>query len=184
MKLLLVAASAALLACGSAEASVVNLLANGSFETGDFNAWNYVLTGGTDVPAIVYYNPSVTAGEPTGGLSPDLPGDYIAVYRGNPDNELIQQHVYLLPGNYTLGFSAYPYSYQNPANEKFTAYLGSTAVASINSATVAPEQWYLVSGNVTVDTAGWYWVKFRYKVSGDVGRDLLIDRVYLVVTPQ
>jgi len=183
MKILLIAASAALLAWGSAQASV-NLLANGSFETGDFNAWNYSLVGSTDVPALVYYNPTVTAGEPTGGLSPDLPGDYIGVYRGNPDNELIQEHVYLLPGNYTLGFSAYPYSYQNPANEKFTAYVDNIAVASINSANVNAEQWYLISGNIAINTAGWHVVRFRYKVNGAVGRDLLVDRIYLVVTPQ
>lgn len=180
--LLCAAAAVCLLACNSASAGV-NLVSNGSFETGDFNGWQHTYPVNQSNPGVVVYDPNATASEPTNGLSPDAPGSYLAEFVGDQDNETLEQKVWLLPGNYTAGFSAYPFSYQNPAQEKFSLYVGNTLVTSIDSNSVAANQWYLVSGTFSIATAGWYNVKLKYKSYNGIGRDMLIDLAYVICTP-
>jgi hypothetical protein len=176
------AAALFMVACQPAAAQAVNLVSNGSFETGDFDGWYHTSSG--QPPGTVAYDPSATATEPTNGLSPDAPGDYLAVYYADLDKESFEQKVYLLPGNYTAGFSAYPFSYQNPYQETLGFYVGNTLVTSINSANVTGNQWYLMSGTFTIASAGWYDVELKYKSGKVPARDMLIDLVYLICTPQ
>lgn len=164
---------------GTVHAPAVNLLQNGSFETGDLTGWSYH-NPPTHYPCAVYNDPTVAMTEPTGGLSPDPVGNDILDCVANPSNESITQNVELTEGTYAIGFSAYPFSYQNPDDEKFTALVGGTPVASINSANVAGNQWYLVTGTIQINSTNNYLVRFKYKVAGHIGRDMYIDRAYLI----
>jgi hypothetical protein len=164
-----------------AQSPTVNLLANGSYETGDFTSWQVLNAPPPNhYPCVVVNNPGVAAGEPTGGMSPDPVGTDLMACVADPSNESFTQQVQLEPGYYDVGFSAYPYSYQEPDNEKFIAYVGNTLVASIDSANVTANQWYLINGVIHITTAGSYTIKFKYRVRGRFGRDMLIDRVYLI----
>lgn len=170
--------SAGLIMSGAAQAKT-NLLANGSFETGMFTSWGQHNLPG-QFPAIVVDNPGIASTEPTGGSSPDPVGTHYAVFRGNPDHESITQRVFLPPGVYKAGFTAQPNHYENPGEETFTVSVGGVPVASIDSSNTNADQWYLISGTITIESAGTYVVRFKYDVKTALGRDLFVDRLYLV----
>ena len=158
-----------------------NLLSNGSFETGSFSGWQrHNVPNQLHYPCVIVNNPTVAGTEPTGGLSPDPIGTRFLVCVANPSNESMTQTVFLNPGVYSVGFTAYPFSYQETDNEKFIASVGNTTVASINSANKAANQWYLVTGTIQINTAGTYTVRFKYLVAGQYGRDIYVDRLYMV----
>ncbi len=161
--------------------NTVNLLTNGSFETGDLTGWTgHHVPPASQFPCISFNNPGMAATEPTGGLSPDPVGTYYLVCRANPSNESYTQKLQLAQGVYAVGFTAYPYSYQNPDNAKVTAAIGTTVGASINTANAGGDQWHLKTGNITINSAGLYTFRLKFKCTGTVGRDIVVDRVYVV----
>ena len=74
MRLLSAVACAAGLAFASPATAAVNLLANGSFETGDFTGWSYAGVTPLGAPAVVipYNSP---AGYPNGAFGEPIPPD-------------------------------------------------------------------------------------------------------------
>jgi hypothetical protein len=172
--------STAFMVSGAAGAAT-NLLSNGSFETGFFTDWHiHDAPTHRHFPCVVVNNPTTAATEPTGGLSPDPVGTDFMFCVANPSNESITQRVMLTPGDYDIGFTAYPFSYQESDDETFTAYVGHHAVASISSASVAANQWYLVTGSIHITHTRMYTIRFEYDVAGTMGRDMYLDRLYLI----
>jgi hypothetical protein len=170
---------AVLASVGAANAST-NFLSNGSFETGLLTDWHvHNAPQHNQHPCKVFNVPAVTATEPT-GLSPDPVGTDFMDCVANPSNESIIQKVMLTPGYYTIGFTAYPFSYQEADDETFTAYVGNNAVASISSANVSPNQWYLVTGTIHITHTRLYQIRFEYDVVGSHGRDMYLDCLYLI----
>jgi hypothetical protein len=165
---------------GSAYAVNPNLLENGSFETGFFTGFQRHNVPPQN-PCQIGNNAAFTAGEPTGGLSSDPVGTHYLACVANPSNESLTQNVFLETGTYDVGFSAFPYSYQEPDDEEFIASVGSTEVVKIKSANSSANHWHLKNGTISISTAGYYVVRFRYKVVGSLGRDMAVDRLYIAL---
>src|SRR5687768_7678042 len=118
MRLLCIAALAAGTAFAGQASAAVNLLTNGSFETGDFSGWTYAGVTPSGFPAVIInYNaaspyPIGAFGEAvppddTASPSPDPVGDRAAYFVADGATESLSQSVFLDVGQYTIGFSVY-----------------------------------------------------------------------------
>ena len=193
MRLLSAVAFAAGLAVAGQASAAVNLLANGSFETGDFTSWNYVGVTPTGAPAVVIpYNSG--AGYPGGAFrepippdnsaspSPDPVGDFAAYFVADGANEVLSQTVFLDAGLYTIGFSVYvPFNgFNNPGDASFTGTVAGVNLANFNVDGSTPGQWVHFAGVANIAAAGNYVTSFTYNSASGPAGDFVVDRAYIV----
>lgn len=189
-------ASLAMGAAGAAHA-ITNLVTNGSFESG-LTGWTI---GGVDndsppyPPVAILYNsatpyPTGAFGEavpqnnaPT--ISPDPVGDRAAYFVSDfAVNQSLSQTVFLNPGMYQIGFSAYAPAngFSNAGDATFsgivTVLLANYAVSAGPSTT-----WQTFSGVTNIAAAGNYLVEFVFNTNFRPSKDIVIDQVYVVPEP-
>lgn len=195
MRFLAATAVTAGLALSSNASAAVNLVTNGSFETGSFAGWTL---GGGDadtVPnpaAVIQYN--LAAGYPLGAYgeavptdnaaspSPDAAGHRAAYFVGDLSNESLTQVIHLKPGVYTIGFSAYTPAngLANPNNAKFSGTIAGQNLASLSLDTNPLSGWTHFGGVANIAAEGDYFATFTFRSFGHPAKDIVIDRVYVV----
>lgn len=207
------AVAAGLLVAGSASAAV-NLITNGSFEAAGTTGhaaiatpWVYTSVFGTDTshPAtVIQYNSS--AGYPDGAFGepiptapqiaadPDHPGNFAAYFVADDATETLSQTINLLPGTYTIGFSAYipDNGFRNSGDATFIGTIaGKTLVTfdahndgGLGNTPVPDQTWETWTGTLDVTTAtqGPYLTQFIYQSGAAPAADVVIDDVFVVRT--
>jgi hypothetical protein len=192
MKRLLVAA-ALMLAVGVGQANAANIVANGSFENG-LTGWTI---GGADAqgypPVAIYYGaaqpyPDGAFGEavpqnnaPTN--SPDGVGARAAYFVTDfATNQSLSQTVFLNPGVYQIGFSAYAprNGYANGNDANFSGVVAGVTLANYLVSGGPVATWQTFAGATTITTAGNYQVQFVFNTNGFPAKDVVIDQVYII----
>ena len=180
------------LGCATAQAAPVNLVTNGSFETGLIGWTEGGANSGFPVAAIFYNNsgayPFGAFGEavpPNNAAtnSPDAVGLRAAYFVGdNSVNHLLSQTITLAAGIYQIGFSAYApqNGFGNQFNATFSGAFGSTVLASYAVSTGPAATWQTFAGSMNVLTAGNYTVQFLFNSFGTPAKDVVIDQVYVI----
>lgn len=171
--------------------AATNLLANGSFESG-FSGWTL---GGTETqgfPAVVIpYNsnagyPTGAFGEAiptaTGSASPDAAGDSAAYFVSDYASETLTQSIFLTPGVYTIGFSAYAPAngFANAGDALFTGSVAGVSLANYAVSTGPATAWQNFYGIANITTAGFYDTTFTFNTNLQPSKDIVIDQVYVV----
>lgn len=188
-KILLFATMALLLSGRTATADPINLLTNGSFESG-LSGWT--VTGGQAGPVIVQTNTDCCFGEtvPTDNAtsnSPDAAGNQAVYFFDDVADQTLSQSIFLTAGTYEIGFDAYV-----PLNG-FDNFYDATFTGTIAGVTLAnfsvhqqndPQQWLNFSGLASVSADGTYDASFVFQSFGVPAADVLIDRVYIVASNQ
>lgn len=191
MKFLGGAALAAMLMAGSAQA-VTNRVANGSFEAGLAN-WSI---GGTDTqgfpPVAIFYNSATAYPEGAFGeavppdntisASPDAVGARAAYFVSDlANNQSLTQSVFLAPGTYKIGFSAFApqNGFNNAGDATFSGSIAGIQLANYAVSEGAPRVWQAFAGEKVVDTAGIFDISFVFNTNLNPSKDVVIDRVYI-----
>jgi hypothetical protein len=189
------AALAALLVAAPA-AAATNLVVNGSFENG-LAGWTI---GGIDTdtpprpPVAIFYNqaqpyPVGAFGEAVppdtaaGSLSPDVVGDRALYFVSDfTVDQSVSQSVWLTPGNYQIGFSAYApqNGFNNAGDALFFATIAGVTLANYAVSTGPAVTWQHFGGNATILAAGFYEVSFVFNTNRRPSKDIVIDRVYIL----
>lgn len=195
MKVLGIAALAASFALATSAHAAINLLNNGSFESGT-GGWTLGGAQGDGDPArVIDYNSAdfVTGAygeavppDNSSSLSPDAPGDHAFYFVSDVSTETLSQSVFLQAGTYNIGFSAYiPLNGStNPLDAIFTATFAGVQLTPIGYTVGAgPVQtWTHYTGVVTILSGGNYLANFAFNTNGsDVNwaKDIVIDRAYI-----
>ena len=172
--------------------AAVNLVSNGSFESG---LTDWTLSGSESQgypPVAIYYgaaqpypngayNEAVPANNaPTN--SPDGAGDRAAYFVSDFSSQSLSQLVYLTAGEYQIGFSAYAPSngYGNAGDASFSGTIAGVTLANYLVSNGPAATWQTFQGAKTVDTAGWYEVKFTFGTDLYPSKDVVIDQVYII----
>lgn len=190
MRKLLLATAASL--CLAQPAVAANLVLNGSFESG-FSNWT-LSNPASDAPAVaIFYN--AAAAYPTGAFgeavptnnaptnSPDAPGLRAAYFVGDfARNERLSQTIFLNPGIYQIGFSAYlpANGMANPGEALFTASIAGVDLANFAASTQPGTTWRSFAGSTTITTAGFYSVAFTFNTNRHPSKDVVVDQVYVI----
>jgi hypothetical protein len=191
LKPILLTAVAALLAGPAAAA--VNLVTNGSFEAG-LNGWTI---GGTDTqgfaPAAILYGeampyPIGAFGEAVPGNdattnSPDLVGEHAAYFVSDfTVDQSLTQMVFLTPGTYQIGFSAYAPAngFANAGDAAFAGSIAGVELANYLVSTGPKTDWKTFAGSTTITTAANYAVSFTFNTNLKPSKDVVIDQVYII----
>jgi hypothetical protein len=188
-KLLLATAASLGLAQGAAAA---NLVVNGSFESG-FSNWT-LSNPASDAPAVaILYN--TAAGYPTGAYgeavptntaptnAPDAAGTRAAYFVGDfARNERLSQSIFLTPGTYQIGFSAYlpANGMRNQGEALFTGSIAGVDLANFAASTQPGTTWRTFAGSTTITTAGLYTVAFTFNTNLRPSKDVVVDQVYVI----
>ncbi len=173
--------------------AAANLVTNGSFENG-FTGWTMGGTSGDGYPpADITY--SSATGYPTGAFgeavppnnaptnSPDPVGTQAAYFVSDfASNQSLSQMVFLTPGTYQIGFSAYlPFNgYANAGDASFVGEVAGVTLANFDASTGTPGIWESFDGATTISTAGAYAVDFVFNTDFDPAKDVVIDQVYII----
>ena len=193
MRLLGAMACAAGLAFAGQASAAVNLLTNGSFETGDFSGWTYAGVTPSGFPAVIInYNaampyPIGAFGEAvppddTASPSPDPVGDRAAYFVADGATESLSQSVFLDVGQYTIGFSVYvPLNgFSNAGNATFTGSVAGVNLANFTVDGSVPQEWMHFAGVANIAVAGFYDTSFAYNSAPGAAGDFVVDRAYIV----
>jgi len=193
MRLLGAMACAAGLAFAGQASAAVNLLINGSFETGDFSGWTYAGVTPLGAPAVIIpYNspagyPNGAFGEPippdnSASPSPDPVGDNAAYFVADAASESLSQSVFLDVGQYTIGFSVYvPFNgFNNSGNATFTGTVAGVNLANFTVDGSTPGVWMHFAGVANIAVAGNYDTAFSYLSGPAPAGDFVVDRAYIV----
>lgn len=175
---------------GSAQAA--NLVTNGSFESG-LAGWTI---GGGDLqgfpPAAIFYNNP--AGYPNGAFgeavpqdnsmsaSPDAVGERAAYFVSDlAVSQSLSQQVFLTPGTYKVGFSAYAPAngFANAGDASFSGNIAGVQLANYLVSSGPVQTWQHFSGQSIVGTAGLFDVSFVFSTQLVPAKDVVIDRVYI-----
>ncbi|MFL1463384.1 PEP-CTERM sorting domain-containing protein [Roseococcus sp. DSY-14] len=190
---LLSACSALGLLAGLGSASAANIVSNGSFESG-LAGWTLSGSAGGGFPAVaIFYNSA--SGYPTGAFgeavppnndftnSPDPVGARAAYFVDDfSTNETLSQTVFLSPGTYQIGFSAYlPANGQANAGEAtFVGSIAGVTLANFAASTLPAQTWQTYAGSTTIAAAGNYLVSFTFNTALSPSKDVVIDQVYVI----
>ncbi|MDD5481054.1 PEP-CTERM sorting domain-containing protein [Rhodoferax sp.] len=164
-----------------------NLLTNGSFESG-LAGWT--ITGGGSDPVSVknygnsFYGETVLA-DSSVSLSPDAAGAKAIYFVDDVAYQTLTQTVTVATaGSYSVGFSTYAPAngWANAHDAAFSASIGGNTIFSSNISGMPITTWEAKSGLVNL-TAGSHDISFTFTPTGAAGKDLVIDRVYLVAAP-
>jgi len=179
---------------GTAHALPVNLLSNGSFESG-LTAWSaggsyssypisVILTDGTTGSA---FGEAIMPDDASGG-SPDSAGIHGAYFVDDFAHQTLDQLVYLSAGNYEIGFDAYAplNGFQNAGDASFSGTIAGVTLANYNVHDHPDyvQTWVNFSGLVTVLADGFYDVSFAYDTNLNPSADVIVDRVYITASEQ
>lgn len=195
MRILAIASLAASFALATSAHAAVNLLANGSFESG-IGGW---AMGGSqsdgDPARVIDYNSAsfITGAygeavppDNSSSLSPDAPGDHAFYFVSDASSETLSQSVFLQAGTYNLGFSAYiPLNGStNPLDAIFTATFAGVQLTPIGYTVAAGPvtTWTHFTGVATILASGNYSANFAFGTNGDNdhwAKDIVIDRAYI-----
>jgi hypothetical protein len=206
MKIIAAAAIAAGLAVAGSASAATNLLTNGSFENAGTTGpaaiaspWVYTEVDGTDTahPAtVIAYNS--TAGYPDGAFTepvppapqppgdPDATGNFAAYFVADDATETLSQTIFLNPGIYSIGFSAYipQNGFNNSGDATFTGTVGGKTLVTFDAhnstSIIPPKTWENWFGTLVVSTAGNYKTDFVYKSGAAPAADVVIDDVFIV----
>jgi hypothetical protein len=176
-----------------ANAAAVNLLANGSFESG-LTGWTALGTHIAYAPAVVVtdgvtgccFGEAVPADYISGG-SPDAAGTHGVYFVDDVANQFLTQSVFLTAGSYEVGFDAYaPFNgFANAFDAEFTGTIAGVLLADFSVHDQdSPGEWFHYSGVANVLTDGIYDVSFNYITNGIPAADVVIDRAYIVASTQ
>lgn len=181
------------LACGAASAAPVNLVTNGSFESG-LSGWTIGGTDAQNFPPVAIYYGSGTA-YPTGAFgeaipqnnaatnSPDAVGDRAAYFVSDlATNQSLSQWITVTDaGIYQIGFSAYAPAngYANIYDATFTGIIATVQLANYAVSTEIAKTWKSFAGaaNLAADD---YLVEFVFNTGGVPAKDVVIDQVYVI----
>jgi hypothetical protein len=174
-------------------AAAANLVVNGSFESG-LLGW---AIGGVDLqgfpPVAITYNSAT--GYPTGAFgeavppnnaptnSPDPVGSHAAYFVTDlANNQSLSQTVFLTPGTYQIGFSAYlpANGFANAGDATFSGEVAGVTLANFAASTGTPQTWETFMGSTTITTAGSYPVQFVFNTNLVPSKDVVIDQVYVI----
>jgi hypothetical protein len=196
-------ALAAALSVGIASAAnAANLVLNGSFESFTLDSSSRALPnnwtiGGIDTqnfpPVSILYNSAT--GYPTGAFgeavppnnaptnSPDAVGLRAAYFVSDlANNQSLSQNVFLNPGTYQIGFSAYAprNGFNNAGDATFEGIVASISLANYSVSGGVAATWRTFSGSTTIATAGNYDVRFVFNTNLVPSKDVVIDQVYII----
>lgn len=174
-------------------ADPVNLVTNGSFESG-LTGWTYGGTLGDPYPAVAIWYNSATS-YPTGAFgeavppndaftfSPDPVGNRAAYFVSDfASSESLSQSVAVLnSGVYQIGFSSYAPAngYANLYDATFSGVIASVVLANYAVSTGPKTTWQTFSGATNL-VAGNYLVEFVFNTNGKPAKDIVIDQVYMI----
>jgi hypothetical protein len=186
-------AAAAALGLVAQPVAAANLVMNGSFESGLLD-WTI---GGVDLqgypPVAITYNSAT--GYPTGAFgeavppnnaptnSPDPVGSYAAYFVSDlANNQSLSQSVFLTPGTYQIGFSAYlpANGFANAGDATFSGEVAGVTLANFIASAGTPQTWKTFEGSTTITTAGNYPVQFVFNTNQVPSKDVVIDQVYVI----
>jgi hypothetical protein len=192
MKKFLLVAAGLLSTLSAAHAIPINLVTNGSFESG--NLIPFVQSGGGIYPVAAIITDGSTGSafgeavpsDPLTTGSPDIGGRYAAYFVDDRANQTLTQTVFLGVGNYQIGFDAYDprNGYSNPNDALFTGSIAGITLATYSVKTSPVGIWQEFNGVATIVAAGNYQVSFNFIPSGRTGgsADVIVDRVYVTPT--
>jgi hypothetical protein len=187
-------ALAAALLLASPTVAATNLVNNGSFELG-LAGWNI---GGIDnqgfPPVAIFYGmaapypmgafgEAVPADNAPGSLSPDAAGERGLYFVSDLTvDQSVFQLVFLTPGNYQIGFSAYApqNGFNNAGDALFSGSIAGVTLASYSVKGGVATTWQHFGGNATIVSAGFYPVAFVFNTNLFPSADVVIDRVYII----
>jgi PEP-CTERM motif len=192
-KALLTAFAALPLLSGTAGATPVNLLANGSFE--DPISLNHWATSGTQIafaPLLVVTGTPCCFGELVPidnvvGGSPDAAGNHGVYFVDDRANQSLTQSLFLAAGSYEIGFDAYSprNGFNNAGDASFTGTIAGVQLANFTvHGQNDPAHWINFSGIADVLSDGMYIVAFNFQTQGGASADVVIDRPYIVASDQ
>jgi hypothetical protein len=171
-----------------ADASPINLVSNGSFESG---LVGWTITGGGSYPvSAVQTNTACCFGESVPndtiiGGSPDLAGNHAVYFVDDLAHQTLSQNVLLAAGSYEVGFDAYAprNGFNNPGDAAFTGTIAGVALANFTVHGSTPGVWVHFSGIANVLAAGTYNVGFDFRPAATgAAADVVIDRAYIAAS--
>jgi len=184
-------------AFGIASALPVNLVSNGSFESG-LTGWSIGGTDGQGFPPIaINYNSNAqysgggAFGEPipqnnAPTNSPDAVGTKAAYFVSDlaTNQSLFQTISILTAGFYQIGFSAYApqNGFDNANDATFSGVIASFTLANYSVKSGLATTWQTFSNNIFL-TANNYTAQFVFNTNGRPAADVVIDQVYVIATP-
>jgi hypothetical protein len=179
-------------ALGAAPAGAVNIVTNGSFESG-FAGWTLDAAPDFYDAVPIFYNSATSY--PTGAFgeavppnnaptnSPDPVGERAAYFVSDfADDETLSQAIFLTAGVYQIGFSAYlpANGFSNVGDASFVGSIAGVVLASFDVSTQIPTTWKTYAGSTTIATDGNYLIEFIFDTNLSPSKDVVIDQVYVI----
>lgn len=186
-----IAAIASAIAAGPASAAV-NLVSNGSFESG-LAGWTLTNPPPSYPVVAIFYNSATPY--PTGAFGEAVPPQNAATNSPDPagaraayfvsdfsTDETLSQLVYLTAGIYQIGFSAYAPAngYANIYDATFSGLVASVVLADYAVSTGPVTTWQTFASSGLYLTGGNYLVEFVFNTNGFPAKDVVIDQVYII----
>jgi hypothetical protein len=176
--------------------AATNLVTNGSFEDGQNGLSGWAIGGVAGqgyTPAAIFYG--AAQGYPNGAFgeavpannaptnSPDAVGKRAAYFVDDfASNQTLSQSVFLNPGLYQIGFSAYAPAngYANRVEATFSGVVAGVSLASYAVSSGPATTWQTFAGAANIVAAGNYLIEFTFNTNGFPAKDVVIDQVYVI----